>query len=90
MHAVESVPILTAFLPLIFLMIFLLIFALAIAGTAFWIWMIIDCVQNEPSPGNDRIAWLLLLIFTHLLGAVIYFFVRRRPRRRLRSASSTD
>jgi hypothetical protein len=66
-----------------FYLIFFGFFALGIALTAFWIWMIVDCVKNEPSTGNDKIAWLLLLLFTHGLGALIYFFVRRSPRQRL-------
>lgn len=65
---------------LITLMFTFLFIGLAIAFTIFWIMMIIDCVQNEPSTGNDKIVWLLLLIFTHGLGAMIYYFVRVRPR----------
>jgi phosphotransferase system glucose/maltose/N-acetylglucosamine-specific IIC component len=54
------------------------LFGLAVTG--FWIWMLIDCVSNEPSEGNDKIIWILIIIFTHGLGALIYFFVRRPER----------
>jgi prolipoprotein diacylglyceryltransferase len=50
-------------------------------GFAFWIWMIIDCATNEPSTGNDKIVWIVVIVFTHIIGALIYYFVRRRPRR---------
>ena len=53
---------------------------LGLAATAFWIWMLIDCVTNEPSEGNNKIIWILIIIFTHGLGALIYFFVRRPER----------
>lgn len=46
---------------------------------AFWIWMIVDCAQNEP-PGNDKIVWMLIVILLNWIGAIIYFFARRRDR----------
>jgi hypothetical protein len=48
---------------------------LGIAGTAFWIWMLIDCVRNDP----DRGTWLWLLIFLNFAGALVYFAVRKVP-----------
>jgi len=45
----------------------------------FWIWMIIDCATKEK--GNDRIVWVIIVVFTNVLGAAIYFFVRYLPRR---------
>ncbi len=49
-------------------------------GFAFWIYMIIDAIKNEKD--NDRIVWILILIFLHALGALIYYFVRKRPRKK--------
>jgi hypothetical protein len=46
---------------------------------AFWIWMIVDCVTNEP-PSNDKIVWVLIVIFLNWIGATVYFFARRRNR----------
>ncbi|MGA2134052.1 MAG: PLD nuclease N-terminal domain-containing protein [Bryobacteraceae bacterium] len=59
----------------------LYVFLLFLAGFAFWIWMLIDCATKEPSVGNDKILWILVIALTHIVGAVIYYFVRRRPRR---------
>lgn len=53
-----------------------------VLGTAFWIWMLIDCAKNEPRKGNDRIVWILVIALTHWIGAAIYFFVRRPERMR--------
>lgn len=69
--------------PTLFSLIFMSFMALGVFLTVFWIWMIFDCVKNEPSTGNDKVVWLLLLIFTHWIGALIYFFVRKAPRQRL-------
>jgi hypothetical protein len=43
----------------------------------FWIWMLVDCIRNENISGNERLAWSLVIFFTHFLGALIYFFVGR-------------
>ncbi len=62
---------------------------LVLGGTAFWIWMLVDCLQNEPPGSNDKLIWVLVILFGHLLGAVIYYFVRRTERLRLGSAGGT-
>jgi hypothetical protein len=53
---------------------------LGLLAMVFWIWMLIEAATKEPSQGNDKIIWILIIIFTHLLGALIYFFVRRPQR----------
>jgi prolipoprotein diacylglyceryltransferase len=54
---------------------------LVLAGYAFWIWMIVDCATKESSVGNDKLVWILIIVFAQIIGALIYYFVRRRPRR---------
>ncbi len=65
-----------------FLELFLVlpIIAIALLGTVFWVWMLIDCAVHEPNQGNEKIVWILIILFTHLLGAAIYFFARRPAR----------
>jgi uncharacterized membrane protein len=58
----------------------LIIILLILAGTAFWIWMLVECATQEPA-NNDKIVWTIIIVFTHFIGAAIYFFVRR-PRRK--------
>ncbi|MEQ8763473.1 MAG: PLD nuclease N-terminal domain-containing protein [Planctomycetota bacterium] len=58
-----------------------MIFLIGILGTFFWVWMLVDCATREPAEGNDKIVWILVIVFTHLLGALIYFFVRRPERK---------
>jgi len=53
---------------------------------AFWVWMLVDCATKESSQGNDKIIWILVIIFTHWLGALIYYLVRRPERKRLLGA----
>jgi sterol desaturase/sphingolipid hydroxylase (fatty acid hydroxylase superfamily) len=61
----------------------LITIAVSVLATAFWVWMIIDCANNEPSEGNDKIAWILVIILAGFLGAVIYYFARRPSRMRI-------
>ena len=53
---------------------------IGLAGTAFWVWMIIDCATKERSEGNDKVIWILIILLTHVIGALIYFFARRPAR----------
>ena len=54
---------------------------LGVLGTIFWVWMLVDCATKEPDEGNSKLVWTLIIIFTHLIGAALYFFVRRPQRR---------
>jgi len=46
----------------------------------FWIWMLVDCLQNPRLQGTEKLIWVLVIIFLHGLGALIYFLVGREPR----------
>ena len=67
---------------ILFLPFFMLSGLLALAAFAFWIWMLIDCAMYEKSEGNDKIIWILIIIFTHFIGALIYFLIRRPQRKK--------
>jgi len=51
-----------------------------IAFLAIWIWVLIDAVTNEPSEGNDKIMWILIIVLAGIVGALIYYLVRRPER----------
>jgi|GEM_PF-1710310 hypothetical protein len=52
--------------------------AVGIAGTIFWIVEIIDVAQRKFSDPNLKIVWMLVIIFGHFIGALIYFFVGKQ------------
>jgi O-antigen/teichoic acid export membrane protein len=54
--------------------------AFALAATLFWLWMLVDCALHEPSAGNDKLAWVLIIVLTHFLGALLYCWFRRPHR----------
>ena len=59
---------------------FLLTMVMVIGGIIFWVWTLIDCATKEPSQGNDKIIWILVIVFTGWIGSLIYLFVRRPQR----------
>jgi hypothetical protein len=46
----------------------------------FWIWMIVEVATKEPAAEPNKIVWLLVVIFLHWVGALIYYLVRRPER----------
>jgi len=55
----------------------LLLAPLAILAIVFWIWMLIHAVTNKGLGDGEKIAWVLVILFTHFIGAVFYFFLGR-------------
>ena len=51
-----------------------------IVTTAFWLWMLIECITNPALTGTEKVVWLLVVIFLHFLGALLYFFLARGNR----------
>jgi len=54
-----------------------------IATSIFWIWALVDCAMKEPGDSNDKVIWILVIVFTHFLGALLYVLIRRPERIRL-------
>ena len=52
---------------------------IALIASIFWLWMLIDCLTSA-MPVGEKALWAVVIIFLHLLGALIYFFVARRGR----------
>ena len=53
---------------------------LSLAYLIFSIFTLIDCAQNEPSEGNTKIIWILIILFGMGVGPLVYFLVRRPER----------
>jgi hypothetical protein len=55
-----------------------IVIMLILSMTVVWFWMLLDCLRYE----HEKLVWILILVFTGIVGAFIYLFARRRPRRR--------
>ena len=71
-------------LPMILFLIFwLFMFGFILGGLVLWIWMLVDCISREESrfpnySENIKIIWILVLVFTGFIGAIIYYFMVKR------------
>lgn len=61
-----------------FLLLWLFIIGFAIFAFVFWIIMIVDVVQRNFKQENDKIMWILIIILTGIIGALIYYFMVKR------------
>lgn len=57
-----------------------IVIVLILSTCVFWFWMVFDCLRYEIE--GDKFLWILLLVFTGIIGGLIYLFARRIPRRR--------
>jgi len=53
---------------------------IGLAILAFWIWMLVHAITNNGLTDTEKIIWVLVIIFVHFIGALIYFFVGRPKR----------
>jgi len=60
----------------------LLAISLGIFSFVFWILMIIDAAQRKGLSDGERIAWILVLVFVGIIGALIYYFAVKRNSKR--------
>lgn len=47
---------------------------------AFWIWMLIDAIQNKGLTDGEKIGWVLAIVLLHFLGGLLYCFIGRPKR----------
>lgn len=58
-----------------------IVFALiALVTTVFWIWMLIDCATNANLDGTQKLIWVVIILFLHFLGGILYFAIARGSR----------
>jgi hypothetical protein len=51
---------------------------LSIFAFIFWLFMLIDAIKN--SHKDMKLIWVVVIIFTNIIGAIVYYFMERRPR----------
>ncbi|CAM3826308.1 PLDc N-terminal domain-containing protein [Flavobacterium cucumis] len=43
----------------------------------FWLFCVIDVLRNSFN-GNDKLVWVLVLLFVPILGPLLYFFIGKK------------
>ncbi len=62
---------------LLSLLLLLLVGGFTLASFVFWIWMLVHAITNKALTDTEKIVWVIVIVFTHFIGALIYFFVGR-------------
>jgi hypothetical protein len=52
----------------------------SLGALVFWIWMLVEALTRETDEGNNRLIWVLVIVFAHWIGALIYLLARRPER----------
>lgn len=69
--------------------IFLLVFVIAIGSFVLWITALVDALRVDDrvwqAAGQSKILWVLLIVFLHLIGAILYFAIAKPALRRVTS-----
>lgn len=53
-----------------------------IALFVFWIWMLISCIRNDQISANERLIWVIVIVFLNIIGAVLYYFLGRGKKKK--------
>ena len=63
--------------PAMIMILFITLFCLpvALALTAFWIWMLVSAIQNKGLDEGEKIGWILAIVFLHAIGAFLYLLI---------------
>ncbi|SPE55344.1 conserved exported hypothetical protein [Verrucomicrobia bacterium] len=51
--------------------------AIVVLLFVFWIMMLIHAITNKGLSDVEKIMWVLIVVFLHALGALLYFFLGR-------------
>jgi hypothetical protein len=59
---------------------FFIVFIIILLVTSiFWLWMLIDCLMSK-KPAGEKLVWIVVILFLHIIGALLYFFLGRSSR----------
>jgi TctA family transporter len=78
MVALEGATIVGGFF-MFFLILWLLMFGVFVFLFVIWIIMLIDVIQRKFKQENDKVMWILIVVLAGFIGAIIYYFMIKRP-----------
>ena len=41
----------------------------------FWFLMLIDCLKRDFKKDNEKLVWVLVILFLQMVGALLYYFI---------------
>ncbi len=58
--------------------ILLFVLLLLALPTAFWIVELVDAARRQFPDQSVKVLWLVVILFTHFVGALVYYFVGKK------------
>ena len=58
-------------------MIAIFFFGFILAFVGWWMWCLIDAITSDFPHRNDKLIWVLIILLTPFVGAVVYTLVGR-------------
>jgi hypothetical protein len=59
--------------PLVFAAIVLCVVCSGLAAIVFWLWMLVDAIQNKGLRDGEKAGWVIAIALLHVLAAIAYF-----------------
>ena len=56
----------------------LTIVVVAIFLSVFWIIELVDAARRQFNDDTTKVIWIVIILFTHVLGSIIYYFVGKK------------
>ena len=53
---------------------------ISLVGLIIWVWALVDAIGNASLSGNEKLIWVLVIIFLNVLGAILYLLIGRGRR----------
>jgi uncharacterized BrkB/YihY/UPF0761 family membrane protein len=60
---------------IVFLILLIIVAIVAIVSSVFWVMMLVDCAKRD---FKDKMVWILIILFTHVLGATLYYYAIKK------------
>jgi hypothetical protein len=57
---------------------FVIIILLSLIPFIIWVWALVDAIRNPRLNDNERLLWVIVILLTHCLGALIYVIAGRK------------
>lgn len=64
--------------------VFLLFVVFILLATGIWIFALVDVIKSSFRNENEKLIWVLIIIFTGFIGAILYYAIsegKRKPDR---------
>jgi hypothetical protein len=58
--------------------LFLFVLFIILVSTIFWVFAIVDIVRRDFTDPNMKIVWLIVVIFSHWIGSILYYAIGRQ------------